>query len=398
MRRIASIASLLVFAVVLFFLPGSVQGAKNFKLDGGIDDWKGRAFLSDGHGDGPEGQDFRAIFWGTNENENRLYFMVERYLPLEAGKRLTCRLYFDINANGDYEDNTDKFAEVVYSPGHEKGEVAVRLYSIGGALLTTYIGNWGEGAGSGGRRFEFYLPMDALDIYPAQPVRFYLAGPAMGSDRLPDKGDNQWMPFPGEVKGTFVILVVFLIWLLVVALLRRHRIWLFYYIWGSVGFTLIIVLLLRGSFVEQWMEYHTGLVLHHLLGFLDIRTYVFERAYGVLLVLIEVDNSWTTVDIDIESSSLLEMCIFLGLLLFYPAYPLTRRVLFSMAGIALIYGINILRLLVIISVIHWGGRSMIFVAHTLLGRIIFFLFIIALYWHFFTKPSLKIVREDVKDA
>ncbi|MHB8919145.1 MAG: exosortase family protein XrtG, partial [Desulfocucumaceae bacterium] len=283
--------------------------------------------------------------------------------------------------------------------GEETGEVTVKLFTVSGNFLADYGGDWGEGIKDGGRRFEFYLPMAEMDIYPAQPIRFYLSGSAgAGEDRLPDQGDNQWMPFPVVVKDTVMIAIASVFWLAGVVILRRHRIWLFYYVWGAVGFTFLFILLLRGSFVEYQLEHQAGLILHNFLSYFDIKTYIFDKAPGTLLVLIEVENSWTTIDIDIESSGLLESCIFLGLLLFYPPYTLGKKTLFSLLGIVSIYAINILRLMVIIMVIHWGGRDMIFIAHTLLGRLLFFFLIIVLYWHVFTRPSLMKAREHVENA
>ncbi|MCL4441260.1 MAG: exosortase family protein XrtG [Firmicutes bacterium] len=401
MRKVYKVIYFVVFiAFCSFNLASPSWAAPNFKLDGRFEDWRGRASLADGQGDGRQGEDFKTIFWGTNENEQRLYFMIEIYEPANPRDGMTCRLYVDVNGNGGYEDSTDKFAELVYNPeGEEAGEVLIKLYTVSGDFLAEYGGNWGEGAGDGGRRFEFYIPMAEMDIYPAQPIRFYLSGiGGAGVDRLPDRGDNQWMPFPVVVKDTVMIAVASVFWLAGAVFLRRHRIWLFYYVWGAVGFTFLFILLLRGSFAEYQMEQQVGMILHNILGYFDIKTFVFDRAPGTLLVLIEVENSWTTIDIDIESSGLLEACIYLGLLLFYPPYPPGKKALFALFGIVSIYAINILRLLVIITAIHWGGRDMIFIAHTVLGRLVFFFLIIALYWQVFTRPSLMKAREHMENA
>lgn len=398
MRRIIGITAFFLVLLFNLFLPELSWSTEAIKLDGRFEDWKGRALLKDTEGDGRSGEDFKAVFWDTNENEERLYFMVERHNPADADAGLTCRLYFDINNNGIYEDSVDRYAEVVYRPGDVNGEVEVALYAVSGSVLSNYRGRWGEGTWDGSSRFEFYIPMDVLNIYPAQPVRFYLSGNGIGSDRLPDQGDNQWSPFPVVVKSKIAIAVAALLWLPAVIILRRHRIWIFYYILGAVGFTFFLILLLRGSFVEYQMEYQAGMVLQSLLGFLNIKTFVFDKAPGTLLVLIEVDNSWTTINIDIESSGILETCIFLGLTLFFPLNSQARRVLYSLAGIVSIYVINIIRLVLIITIIHWGGRNMIFVAHTLLGRLFFFFLIIALYWYVFTVPSLKKAREHKENA
>ncbi|MDH7479739.1 MAG: exosortase family protein XrtG [Syntrophomonadaceae bacterium] len=366
-------------------------------LDGSFGDWEGKALLANDPAAGVKGRDFKALLWSTNQNERKLYFMVEMYPG--SGSSLLSRLYFDINNNGSYEDPVDKFAQMVLQPQPGRTlEVTVELYQVSGALLKTYQGSWGLTNENGGRQFEFAIPMSDLGVYPAQPIRFYLSGLGGGADRLPAEGDNLWSPFPVIVRSRLGTLAFFLAWLVVALMLRRSKIWVFYYIWGAVGFTYIAVLFLRGTFFEYQLEQWTGLILHQVLGHFGIVTYVFDKAPGTLLVLIKVDNSWTTIDIDIESSGMMEMCILSGLIMFYPLHTVPKRVLFTVAGLATVYAANLVRLITVVSVIHWGGRNMYFLSHTLVGRLVFFLLVIAVYWEVFTRPSLKKAKEKVENA
>ena len=385
-------------AAILMWPPGSWI-VPALELDGQFEDWQGRSFLSDFPYDALPDTDLRAVFWGTNRNERSLYFLVERFTPQSSTAEFFCRMYFDINNNGRYGDRIDKFIEARYKPGAgNAGLVKVEVYTTGGDLIASYGGYWGESAEKGGRRFEFSVPMADLYISPPQVVRFYVAVPGISGDRLPDEGDIQWAPFPViNVEHRLRLVIAFMFWLAGAVFFYRHRIWIFYYIWSAVGFTFLFTLLMRGSWLEYRFEHCLGMVLHYLLRYLDITTYVFDKAPGTILVLIKVDNSWTTIDIDIESSGLLEMAIFLGLLLFYPAHGMLRKALYGVVGIASIVFINLVRLLVVISTIHWGGRNLYFIAHTLVGRLVFFVLIVALYWYILTRPSLQKVRESVKE-
>jgi len=400
MKLMFGLAGCVLFFLWILLWPTESGAVQNFKLDGNFNDWQGRVFLtnelSDNYKDYGDRQIFKTFYWGTNENEQKLYFMVERYAPVDAGNSLTCRIYFDTNGNGSYEDGIDKFAEVLYRPNKEKsGELTVQLYSISGSLLAIYHGAQGEGPGNGARQFEFAVPMADLGIYPAQPIRFYLSGVGSNADRLPGQGDILWAPFPVTEKSRLNIAIGFLFWLVVTVFFRRHRIWVFYYIWGAVGFTFILILLLRGSLLEYQMIHRAGIILYQLLSYLGMDIHIFDR--GTLLISIKIDNSWTAFDINFENSGLMEMCILLGLILFYP-YNSTKKILFSLAGIISVYAINILCLIMVIAIIYWGGRNMIFIAHALLGRLFFFLLFIELYWQIFTKPSLKIVRKYIENA
>ncbi len=399
MKTIFCLIRALLAALLFCCFSSSAWAETPFVLDGKFNDWEGRASLDDVRGDGGEGEDFKLISWGTNENEQKLYFMIERYTPADPTADLTCRLYFDINNNGKYEDSIDKYVEIIYRPDHpESGLVEVQIHAISGKLLKNYHGNWGEGYAGGGEKCEFDLPMSTLDIYPAQPVRFYLSDADNRGDRLPGRGDNLWAPFPASVKSWQDTAVIFLIWLIIAFIFCRHRIWIFYYVWAAVGLTFILIFLIRGSPVEQGLEHLAGLAIHNMLSCFDIKTYIFDKSPGTLLVLIDVDNSWTTLDIDIENSGLLEMCIFAGLLLFYPAYGRRQKFLYVTTGITAVYLINILRLVTVIVLIHWGGRNMMFLAHTIFGRLVFFVLVVGLYWNVFTRPSLKKNREQVENG
>lgn len=184
--------------------------------------------------------------------------------PLFPFTTLQFRMFFDINANGSYKDSIDKFAEITFNPGESSGEVDIRLYSVTGKFLSGYRGEWGDGLGEGGTRFEFAIPMEDLNVYPSQPVNFYLTGIGSAGDRLPDYGDIMWTPFPVMVKNKLSLTA------------------------------------------------------------------------------------------------------------------------------------NLLRLFIVIFSIHWCGRDIASIAHSILGRLVFFVLIVALYWEILTKPSLKIVRENIE--
>jgi len=387
---------ILVVLLIWIGAPGS-RLLQSCKIDGQFDDWRGRAYLSDPKVDGPPGQDYKAIYWNTNLNEHKLYYMIEMYPGSAEEKIENYRLYFDINNNGSYKDVLDKYAELTYKPG-SGNRVDVRLCSVTSKTLSTYGGNWGETLLDGSRRFEFAIPMDDLQVYPAQIIRFYLTGIGGDNlDRLPDNGDIQWAPFPVNVQSKTNILIAGLIWLLITVFFYRQRIWVFYYIWGAVGLCCLIILFSRGSLIEYWLEQRTSYILHYILSYFGVVTYIFDKAPGTLLVLIKLDNNWTTIDIDMENSGFLEMCICMGLIIFYPLYGWAKRSVVAFVGIVTIYVINLFRIVLVILTIHAGGREMSFIAHTLVGRTIFFALVVALYWELLTRPSLRKIAEYVKN-
>ncbi|MDD4802864.1 MAG: hypothetical protein PHF24_07980, partial [Syntrophomonas sp.] len=350
---LALLGTIMAVTIIWFWPPGS-WFVDDIKLDGHFDDWRGRSFLADVQGDSGSGEDLKSIYWTTNQNEQVLYFMVERYPSVNTRLPMSARLYFDINANGSYDDKIDKFAELNYQPNKEySGQVKIELFSINGDLLGNYSGLWGEGYLDGGKRFEFVLPMNKLQVYPAQAVRFHLTNIGLNADRLPDHSDNQWAPFPVTVKSKYSIVIVCLIWIAITLFLYRHRIWVVYYVWAAVGLACLLVLLFHGSWVEYKMQYETSMLVHYLLNYFGIVSHVFDKSPGALLVFIKLDNNWTTIDIDIENSGFLEVCIIYSLVIFYPTYRWSKRITLATIGAVAVYIINLFRLLIVIAAIYW---------------------------------------------
>lgn len=181
-------------------------------------------------------------------------------------------------------------------------------------------------------------------------------------------------------------------WAVIGYYLYRNRIWIFYYIWTAVGLTILAILALRHSPVEYAVEQWTGLILHYTLNWVGINTYVFDKAPGTVLVLLALENSWTCIDIDIECSGLLESCVLLGLLWFFPQLDRIRKVSYTILGLTALYSINLIRLYTIVYIINTHGRSAMYLAHTVVGRLVFFCLAIVVYWYLFTRSSLETVR------
>ncbi|MBC7222668.1 MAG: archaeosortase/exosortase family protein [Anaerolineae bacterium] len=188
-----------------------------------------------------------------------------------------------------------------------------------------------------------------------------------------------------------------LVWLALVLVLRRNRIWLFYYLVAAVGFCFGLVVLLRNLLPgEAALAMATAYGTHYLAGLLDIPTRVFRSAPGLLLVLVIAQRSgWTALQVGLESSGLLEMSVLTGLLAFYPGIPLPRRVASLAVGLVATYVANVLRVLIIVAVLHFQGKDSLLFAHTFLGRAFFFAVTVAIYWYLMTRSSLQVLRERV---
>jgi len=185
------------------------------------------------------------------------------------------------------------------------------------------------------------------------------------------------------------------LWLAAVGFLRAYRVWLLYYLVGVVGMAYALVWLARGVFdVEPRLAYTTAWTVHIITEYIGIPTRIFERAPDVLLVLVVVQRvgetlGWTMLKIGVESSGLLEICVLVSLIWFYPGWSLGRRAGSVLFGVLASWFANVLRLLLIVVLLHVFGKNALLLAHTYAGKIFFFLLTIGLYWILVTLPVLR---------
>ena len=185
-------------------------------------------------------------------------------------------------------------------------------------------------------------------------------------------------------------------WVLMYLFLRKARAWLLAYMIGTIGFTMLFVYASRGRAFEGFVERSSAIAAHYVSGWLDIPTKVFFNAPGTLLVLIVYQEvGWTAIEIDIECSGLLEFTVFTGLVLFFNGFTLRYKAVAWPLGIATTFVMNIIRIVIIVATIHFGGKSAIYIAHTVVGRAIFFLMVVALYWYVFTRATSRAIHQKL---
>ena len=186
------------------------------------------------------------------------------------------------------------------------------------------------------------------------------------------------------------------LWLAIYVFLRRSRAWLLAYVVGAVGFTLILVYFVRGSALESAFETAGAVGAHYVGDALRIPTRVFLNAPGTLLVLIVYQKAgWTAVEVDIECSGLLESIVFLGLVAFFRGLPWGRKIWYLSVGLLFTYVVNVIRIVIIVAMISYFGKDAIYLAHTVVGRAVFFALVINLYWYTFTRTTMETLRHRI---
>ncbi len=196
----------------------------------------------------------------------------------------------------------------------------------------------------------------------------------------------------------WLVSVLIGIWILVVAFFRLNRIWLPYYIIGSVGMAFVIIFVGRATGLEAALQVGVAAGVHAVSLALGLPTEIFQSAPGAILVLvISQDIGWTMLQVTIESSGLLETGVIAGMLMFYPGWSGRKRIWYTLIAIALTYFSNVVRLMVIVVTLHYLGKSSLLISHTIIGRAVFFALVVAIYWFMLTRPTLRTVKDKIDD-
>lgn len=193
-----------------------------------------------------------------------------------------------------------------------------------------------------------------------------------------------------SILGLTVFVFVYLAGLI---LLRKIRLGLIGYIWGAFGLaaTLIFAGQIGGwniplGAAQAWIIEQ----ISNLVGG-GLRTVGPEGA-----LVVPDPTGWSILQVGIECSALIEMSIFAGLLLFYPRIPAGERLSRLIVGVLATIAINLVRLGIIVVMVAYLGKPAVPWAHAVVGRLVFFVGILFIYWRMLTIPTLLIIRRGME--
>lgn len=181
---------------------------------------------------------------------------------------------------------------------------------------------------------------------------------------------------------------IILIWIYLLTVLKRARLDFWYFILGSIGFFTITVILLQPLLLLPMQR-----AIAAVTGLPGEWTGTYASYYEKGLLFISHNATQLSLYIDFECTGILETLAFLSLLWFFPVYQLYEKIAVSVIGTATIFLANVLRIFVICQMLYWGGERLYFMAHSFVGRFLFYAITIALYFYVFTRS--QIVRQKV---
>lgn len=182
----------------------------------------------------------------------------------------------------------------------------------------------------------------------------------------------------------FLVLFIFIIWLYLLTLLKRAKLSAYYFGLGSIGL-FIILASISNTYCSQIMPKIIAEILKSISYILkDFSINISQRS-----ILINIgSNNYAELFINYECSGMLETIAFISMLTFFPIYENGEKLIIGFLGFIWILIANIVRLLITITILDYYGINALFIAHSIIGRVIFYVVVILLYYQVFTKPQI----------
>ena len=183
-------------------------------------------------------------------------------------------------------------------------------------------------------------------------------------------------------------LIGLLIWLFILHILNKSKLNFWHFLIGSAG-AFILMLVFLEPILTQPLARIVALLASLPGKIADM--YSAHYKYGVLFV--ESSVGAISLKIDFECSGIIEIIAYLSLLIFYRVYTVYERFCVGVLGVIAMVLANALRITVICLMIYFGGIDTYFIAHTYVGRLVFYALSVVIYFYVFTKP--QIIKQKV---
>lgn len=183
----------------------------------------------------------------------------------------------------------------------------------------------------------------------------------------------------------WILILLIIIWIYVLSIFKRKKQGFFFFLLGSVGTFLFSFVILYPILTEPLAR-----LVCDITGVVGRLTGIFKAysSYGILFIE-NVTGGPVSLYVDFECAGLVENLVFLSLLLFFPAYKWYEKIWVGAVGVIGVMAANVLRLTIICIMIHVWGNEMYYLAHTIVGRLVFYVLSIMLYFYIFTRRQIK---------
>jgi len=182
-----------------------------------------------------------------------------------------------------------------------------------------------------------------------------------------------------------ILILLFIVWIYILSIFKRKKLAYFSFLFGSVGMFVFLFVILYPLLTMPLTKF-----VCDLTGIIGNATGIFKAysSYGILFIE-NIEAGPVSLYIDFECAGLVENLVFLSLLTFFPAYKWFEKIWIGIVGVLAVMSANVLRLTVICIMIHMWGNDVYYLAHTIVGRLLFYLLSISLYFYVFTRRQIR---------
>lgn len=186
------------------------------------------------------------------------------------------------------------------------------------------------------------------------------------------------------ISNNFILFMCIILWLYILSVLKRSNLVYQRFIVGSVGLFSILLLYLKPRITVYLAKLIT--LLAGLIGNVFSSFSSYPR-YG--MIFIDSTKGAISLYVDYECAGLIEILVFISLVLFFPLFKTLEKLWISLFGTIYIIFSNIIRILSICFILYKYGPTSYYIAHTVVGRLLFYLLSIFLYFVIFTRKQIN---------
>ena len=193
---------------------------------------------------------------------------------------------------------------------------------------------------------------------------------------------------PSSNTKLIIFIVLVIIWLLNLRIFYKVKNQAAFITIGMGGLFILMMIFLRPIATMPLAR-----IVAALAGLFGCVTGFFSAFFKYGIIFVETQGGSMTLQIDFECSGIIEIMVYIAILAFFKVYTISERAILSAVGVIYIILANALRIIIIATMIHFGGEQMYYIAHTYVGRIFFYAATVVLYFYVFTKS--QVVRMKV---
>lgn len=187
-------------------------------------------------------------------------------------------------------------------------------------------------------------------------------------------------------KPEYVILyfILIAIWGYILYVFKKRKLTAFYYLLGTAGlFTAIFI-----PFRKIMTEILSDLVLN-IMGAIGDVTGFFTVFNEYNLIFINHNKSCISMYIDYECCGVIEVLVLVCLIVFFPVFGIAKKIVYAILGALYVICANIIRLVLVSVVIYYFGNDVYYLAHAVIGRLVFYVLMIILYFYMLSYSQIK---------